>query len=153
MVIEHAKYPPVGKRGVSTMRAHTFYDPKELKPYVEAANNRVEIYAEIETRKGVDNAEAILALDGVTGAIIGPNDLSMDYGVIGSPINDYVMDAIKKVGAIATTLKKVTGIITSEEILINHSKKCGFDLYCLGSELSLLKKAGSNLVSTFKKGV
>jgi phosphopantetheinyl transferase (holo-ACP synthase) len=43
-----------------------------------AANASMRVYAQIETRRGLDNADAILAVEGVDGIFIGPNDLSVD---------------------------------------------------------------------------
>lgn len=48
-VVEYAKYAPLGRRGLSTMRAHTLYDPPKLLDYMKAANEATEIYAQIET--------------------------------------------------------------------------------------------------------
>lgn len=150
-VIEYAKYPPIGKRGLSTTRAHTFYDPPELSEYVDRANNHVEIYAEIETRAGLENVKAIIGLDGVSGAIIGPNDLSADYGIIGLPANTHVLEAIEEVASVAFNLGKISGIITTEKSLNDKALMHGMSMFCLGSELSLIKKGGRSAVSSLKK--
>ena len=54
-VVEYAKYSPIGKRGISTMRAHTLYAPPSLAEYMLEANERVKVYAQIETELGVKN--------------------------------------------------------------------------------------------------
>ena len=66
-VVEYAKYAPVGKRGISTMRAHTLYAPPSLCEYMPLANERIKVYAQIETVSGVVNIEEILSVNGVDG--------------------------------------------------------------------------------------
>lgn len=48
-VVKYAKYSPLGERGISTMRAHTLYNPPPLKEYMRTANARTRVYAQIET--------------------------------------------------------------------------------------------------------
>ena len=62
--VEYAKYAPVGKRGISTMRPHTFYRPGPLEEYMKEANEATKVFAQIETAAGVDNAEKILSAEG-----------------------------------------------------------------------------------------
>ena len=40
-VVDYAKYVPVGKRGVSTTRAHTLYNPPKLLDYMKEANEKI----------------------------------------------------------------------------------------------------------------
>lgn len=71
-VVDYAKYAPVGKRGISTMRAHTLYDPPALARYMPDANERIKVYAQIETKAGVENIAEILAVAGVDGVLSAP---------------------------------------------------------------------------------
>lgn len=138
-VVGYAKYAPMGKRGISTTRMHTLYSPPPLSEYMPAANRDTHVYAQIETRAGVDNAAAILAAEGVEGAFIGPNDLACDLGAIGK--KQPVLGCIDRVADAARAVNKPFGIITSDDQLIAHAKARGLSLLCCGSELSLLKSA------------
>ena len=69
-VVRYAKYPPTGERGISTMRAHTFYNPPPMTEYFSKANARTKIFAQIETREGVKNIISILSERGVEGCMI-----------------------------------------------------------------------------------
>jgi hypothetical protein len=42
-VVEYAKYAPIGKRGISTNRAHTFYNPPPIDEYMKTANEQVKV--------------------------------------------------------------------------------------------------------------
>jgi|GEM_PF-320186 len=136
-VVEYAKYAPVGKRGISTMRAHTLYNPPALAEYMPAANERVRVYAQIETAKGVANIAEILAEKGVDGVFIGPNDLACDLGCIGN--HAPIFDAIERVSAAAKAAGKPWGIITASAPLLAKAKACSVDMVSCGSELNMLQ--------------
>jgi 4-hydroxy-2-oxoheptanedioate aldolase len=72
------RYPPVGTRGYGPGRAAAFGLDKE---YFRRANDEVLFIPIIESALGVENIDAILAIEGLDAAILGPVDLSIDLGV------------------------------------------------------------------------
>ncbi|MBQ8837322.1 MAG: hypothetical protein IJ002_07450 [Clostridia bacterium] len=135
-VVEYAKYTPIGKRGISTMRAHTLYAPPSLDKYMSAANEHVKVYAQIETRAGVENVDEILAERGVDGVFVGPNDLSCDLGCIGD--TKPILECIEKVAAAAAKCGKKWGIITTSKALLDKALELSVDMISYGSELHML---------------
>lgn len=135
-VVEYAKYAPIGKRGVSTMRAHTLYDPPAIDEYMPSANARIKVYAQIETAAGVANVKDILAVNGVDGAFIGPNDLSADLGCIGDTAP--ILACMESVAAAARSVGKPWGIITTSSVLLEKAKALAVDMISYGSELHML---------------
>ncbi|MBQ4150691.1 MAG: hypothetical protein IJC81_02675 [Clostridia bacterium] len=135
-VVEYAKYAPIGKRGISTMRVHTLYNPPSLSEYMPIANERIKVYAQIETAMGVENIEDIIGTYGVDGVFIGPNDLSCDLDSIGD--NTPLLEAIEKVAAAAKNAGKPWGIITTAKALIEKATLCGASMFSYGSELNML---------------
>lgn len=149
-VVEHALYPPMGKRGVSTMRAHTAYAPPALKAGMTSANARTEIYAQIESRSGLEHVEAILAVEGVTGVYVGPNDLAVDLGVLDQDDDQVIHDAIMQVGSAAKHHQKLAGIITQNQAYLKTALAAGFSQFVIGSELHVLKEGARNIKQTVK---
>ena len=141
-VVSYAKYAPLGKRGISTMRAHTLYDPADLKEYMACANNRIEIFAQIETQQGLENAQSIIDCEGVSGVFLGPNDLSCDLNCEAD--SKQILSAIKLLTDTAAACKKQSGIITSNEFLLKKANTTGMSYFCVGSELSLLQQGARN---------
>lgn len=137
-VVNYGKYPDLGKRGISTMRAHTLYNPGSINEYIKAANDMVKIYAQIETVNGVNNIEEILNVPGVNGVMVGPNDLSLDYGCIGDKNAPLILEAIVKVGKACLKANKECGIITSNKNYLECAKANGFSIFCVGSELNAI---------------
>ena len=145
-VVKYAKYAPVGKRGISTMRAHTLYDPPEITGYIKTANETIKIFAQIETAKGVENISDILSVDGVDGFLMGPNDLSCDYGCLGEKASDKILRAIEITSERAARAGKICGIITSDGTYLEKGAACGMTVFSVGSELNLLTSAGKATV-------
>lgn len=135
-VVRYAKYSPVGERGISTTRAHTLYDPPSLIEYKKEANEKMRVYAQIETACGVENVEEILSVKGVDGVFVGPNDLSDDLGCIGD--KEPIYKCIDRVSCAAKSMGKTWGIITADRELIEYAKKCGVSAISMGSELNML---------------
>lgn len=148
-VVEYAKYAPVGKRGISTNRAHTFYDPPAIGEYMASANEKVKVYAQIETREGVENLDAILSVEGVDGLFVGPNDLSCDMGCIGN--NEPVKEVLQKVAAATRKHCKEWGIITTSSELIRASLENQVDCISYGSEINMLKDASKKIRRTIQE--
>ncbi|MDR0426433.1 MAG: hypothetical protein LBH24_04585, partial [Clostridiales bacterium] len=147
-VIAYAKYTPQGKRGISTMRAHSGYDPGKLSEYIKAANEYTQIFAQIETKEGIDNVGSILSVENLVGIFIGPNDLSADLGCIGD--NKPIIDAINKVAAAAVKANKPWGIITSDNELIAAAKQANVNLLCISSEIGILAAGYKNIPAKYQ---
>ena len=150
-VVRYAKYRPIGKRGISTMRAHTLYSPPEIKEYMRSANSRTKVYAQIETVEGVSKIDSILAVNGVSGCFIGPNDLADDYGCIGEKQSPQILSAIKKIGKAANIAKKNAGIITTDVSYIKQAKMSGFCMFCKGSEINAVREYTQNICKSLRE--
>lgn len=136
-VVEYAKYAPLGRRGISTTRAHTAYNPPPLEQYMREANARTLIFAQIETVAGVEHIRDILSVEGVSGALVGPNDLSCDLNCIGR--DEPIVGAMGVVAATALELGKECGVITGKENLLRSAASMGMTWFSIGSELNMLK--------------
>jgi 2-dehydro-3-deoxyglucarate aldolase/4-hydroxy-2-oxoheptanedioate aldolase len=144
-VVEMAKYPPLGQRGISTTRAHNNYSGKDFTAYMECANRETLIFAQIETRRGLQNLDAICAAEGVAGVLIGPNDLSMDMGVFGNLDAPEMREAIAAVARAAAHADKPWGVISSNVGFLRACAGMGMRVASCSSELGMIHKAGSEL--------
>ena len=148
---DYAKYPPLGHRGISTMRAHTLYAPPPVLEYMPAGNARTKIFAQAETRAGVENIDRILAVPGVSGCFIGPNDLSADYECLGDPNAPPILKAIERVGEAAAAAGKISGMITANKNYLSKAKSCRFTAFCVGSELNAIAEYGKKTARLIKE--
>ena len=148
-VVRFAKYAPLGRRGLSTTRAHTLYNPPELAKYMAQANEHTRIFAQIETARGLEQVERILAVEGVCGVMVGPNDLACDLGCLGE--EEPICRAIRRVGDAVRASGKEGGIITGAPALLACARESGLSWFSIGSELNMLKTGAISVVRKVEK--
>jgi 4-hydroxy-2-oxoheptanedioate aldolase len=106
------RYPPRGYRGVGHVlgRASRW---GRIGDYLQRADEEICLLVQIESRTGMDNLEAIAAVDGVDGLFVGPADLSASLGHTGDMAHPKMQAAIDStIGRIIATGKPV-GTITA----------------------------------------
>jgi 4-hydroxy-2-oxoheptanedioate aldolase len=79
--VRYAKYPPQGTRGISPL--WTIFMDVSYDDYLPAANDETCVIVQVESPAGIDNLEAIAAVEGVDVVFAGPLDLSAALGHIG----------------------------------------------------------------------
>lgn len=74
-----ASYAPRGNRGMGAgaVRAAKY---GKISDYLERAEAEICILPQIESKKGLENLEAIATTDGIGGIFLGPIDLAVDMG-------------------------------------------------------------------------
>ncbi len=150
-VVEYAKYAPLGKRGISTTRAHTNYNPPPLLEYTRQANDRTILFAQIETREGIQNIDEIAAVEGVDAVIIGPNDLAADLGTPGNFSTPEMSGAIQKVIDAGRRAGKPSGIIASGIPFLQQCREKGMTLFSCNSEVGMIMMGAKSIINNFKK--
>jgi 4-hydroxy-2-oxoheptanedioate aldolase len=95
LIVDASHYPPKGRRGFgSTTRAAGYgYTPRPQ--VVRTAAEATLVIVQIETRKGVENLNDILAVDGVDLVFLGTSDMSLDYGYA-SPSDPAMLPLLKQ---------------------------------------------------------
>ena len=109
MLVDCTKYAPLGHRGVSLSRPHTDFKKVSGSTYMPQANDETILMCQIESRKGVENVEQIIAVEGIDVAFIGPNDMSQDYGILGQFDHPDIVAAFEKIIAAAQANGKWAG--------------------------------------------
>ena len=97
MLVDCAKYAPMGRRGVSLSRPHTDFQKVDSLEYMREANDQTILMCQIESRRGVESIEEIMAVDGIDVGFIGPNDMTQDYGILGQFTHPDIVAAIERV--------------------------------------------------------
>ena len=139
-IAAHAKYPPLGHRGVALGVAHDRYAPGSPATKMRAANRRGAVFLLVETRQGVENVEEIAAVEGIDGIWIGHFDLSTSLGVPGQFDHPDLIAAVDRVARACAKHKKSFGCLVMNVeagIAAYHS---GFDMICYSGDLWLLRE-------------
>lgn len=89
------KFAPIGRRSVGSVFPQLMGRNLSLADTISQINGSTVVVAMVETRRGLDNIEAIAAVPGLDVVHIGTNDLMMDLGLPGSldhPAVDAALD-------------------------------------------------------------
>ena len=146
---ELCRYAPEGARSVSTFRAHTGYRHADMRTLMDAANRRTLVLVQIESAHAAAIADQLMAIPGVDGAVIGPNDMSQDMGILGQYQHPLMEQAIKKTIEAARKAGKWSGIITTNPGLIEEAKQLGMSFFSIGSELNMMANGAKLVMDRF----
>ena len=147
-VVKATRYPPYGRRSWGTPRGLLYGGPD----YFTRAADEIMIVVMLETSAGVESARQIMALDGIDGCFIGPNDLSISLGYPpeATSLNPEVEKAIQAIKHCALAEGKAAGIQTYTSVAANERLLQGFTFVGLSTDirhLSTAAKAASAEVS------
>jgi len=81
--VQAAKYAPLGARGACPFIRAGGHLVAEWEAHAHQANQDTQLIALIESEKGIEHLEAIVATPGLDAFMIGPFDLSVSLGVAG----------------------------------------------------------------------
>src|SRR5882672_9685034 len=143
------RYPPQGIRGVAvTHRANRY---GRVKDYFQRIGDEVCVLLQIETRQGLQNLEAIAAVEGVDGLFIGPSDLAAALGHLGEPGHPEVRAAIEEALKRIRKAGKAPGILAPVETDARHWLSLGCVVLAVGSDAGLLARHSEELAAKFRK--
>lgn len=149
-LVSFAKYMPMGKRGISTRRAHTGYNPPPLAEYMERANDNTILMVQIETRQGLENLEKIAAVEGIDAIMAGSNDLAADMGIPGETESGNLIEAVEKISLLAEKNGKSGGVITSSLPLIHTCRSRGANVFSYNSEVGMLMEGAKEAMRKYQ---
>ncbi len=108
LAVAAVRYAPAGFRGVGLARAQE-YGPGFADYLAWQATESI-VIVQIEHRDAIEQLDAILAVDGVDGFIIGPYDLSCSLGIPGQFDRPEFQDAMQRILAAGARSTKPAGI-------------------------------------------
>jgi 4-hydroxy-2-oxoheptanedioate aldolase len=146
-IVQATRYPPQGIRGMGGARASRW---GRYSNYPKEANDQICVLVQVETQLGLDNLEAIAAVDGIDGIFIGPADLSASLGHVGNANHPQVRSTIDHAFSRILKAGKAPGFLTPDEDLSRHSLSQGVVFMAVGLDVNLLARHTSSLASRFK---
>ncbi len=99
-LVRWMKYPPIGERALA-MGANVDYQIVDAERYCRESNQATMLTLKIESVKGVENAERLMASEWVDGIVFGPGDLAATMGHHGQWRHPEVLAAMESVIEIA----------------------------------------------------
>lgn len=148
-LVSATRYPPQGIRGVGSALARASRWNR-LPQYLHEAGDEICLLVQVESKKGLDNLEAIARVDGVDGVFIGPADLSAALGYRGNPGHPEVQLVIEESIRKIIALGKAAGILSADEKLARRYLELGCTFVAVGVDTSLLVRSTDALAARFK---
>jgi 4-hydroxy-2-oxoheptanedioate aldolase len=146
--VEATRYPPQGIRGFAgAARASRF---GRVGAYHVRAHEELCVLVQVETRRGLENLDAIAATEGIDGVFIGPGDLSAALGYLGQQKHPDVVAIIEGAIRRIRALGNAPGILTSDEALARRYIEAGSLFTAVGADISLLARGAEGLAARFR---
>ena len=140
-VVQSVRFPPQGRKGFGG-----FSLVREWRG-VEEFNSQIVVLLQIESRRGIDSLEEILAVEGISGIIVGPSDLSIDLGVPLQYDNPRLIEAVERVLAGCQTRELSCGIYCATEQSISLWRDRGMNIIWSGCATDFISRGYGELCS------
>ncbi|MDF9301717.1 HpcH/HpaI aldolase/citrate lyase family protein [Tritonibacter mobilis] len=148
-LVRACHYPPHGTRGVGAAgaRATRFGTTPD---YIATADAQICVLLQVENRKGIENLDDILAVEGIDGIFIGPADLSTDMGHQGNSahpeVRAVIADAISRIKAAG----KAPGILGVTDEATQAYSDMGAQFLAVGLDVLVLAQGARTLAAKWR---
>jgi 4-hydroxy-2-oxoheptanedioate aldolase len=150
---EACRYPPRGIRGFAAgvVRASSYGVHTEA--YLREVEDELLVIGQIETRSGVEAADAIAATEGIDMIFVGPYDLAANLGHFGEPDHKAVLKAIARVEKAAKKHGKWLGAIPTPGRSAAELFADGNDLVISHCDVVMLREAARADVAAMRAAI
>ncbi len=149
--VNRCKYPPIGTRSVGGGYPILNYRPTPVPDAVAALQDNTLVVCMIETQEGLDNVEAICAVEGVDVIHVGSNDLLTAMGKPGSFGSAQHIAALEKVIAACKKYGKAPGVGGDRNLArqVEFIRK-GMRFITTNSEIAFILAEGSRVTGELR---
>lgn len=145
-IVQASRYPtaknPDGTRPVTfNFGWDDFRPPVDAGAELEAINDDVVIFVQIETAQGLEHVEEIAAVDGIDVLWVGDNDLAASLGVPGDFEHPRYQAALDRVVAAATASGKAAGFTTASPAVAEDLTRRGYRVLAFGNDVKVFQSA------------
>lgn len=133
------RYPPAGRRSVSTAQPAARFGQVPLVEYLEQSNRDILAIGQLESADYLNPLDDIMA--GLDLAFIGTMDLSVDLGSPGQTAAPAVQSKLREIEAAAERTRTPLGLFASSIAEAQKAIAAGYRYVAVGSDLALLSAA------------
>lgn len=147
--VNAARFDPTGERGLSQyVRAGGYTGGPE---YTDKQNERQTVVLQVEGQRGVEDIEAIAAVDGFDVVFLGPYDLSQSLGIPGQVRHERVEAQMRTVVETATKAGKAVGTFADDPEMAQEWIDAGVQFVMLSVDAPIFVRACRDLVHAVGK--
>ena len=149
-LVRWIRYPPAGERSQVFGLGNTGFRHVDSNAHVAYANEHTLLIPMIETRRGVEEVEAILAAGGADLVFLGTGDLSSSYGVPGQMTHPIVRSAAERVIAACRARGIPMGVNAEDPKAARYWIDQGIQLISYSSDLGMIRQQAAVLLAPFR---
>jgi 2-dehydro-3-deoxyglucarate aldolase/4-hydroxy-2-oxoheptanedioate aldolase len=151
-IVQSAKYPPDGRRGSAFAISHDDFQGGDIAVKMRTANEEVLLIAQIETVEGLENVEAIAAVEGLDALWIGQFDLAASMGIAGQFDHPGSREAVERVVEACRRNGKAAAILAMSIEQAQENLAQGFRCVAYHGDLWLYAEALRNGIAAIRAG-
>lgn len=141
VIVQSAKYPPIGRRGAAFGVAHDDYLNEDILATMRSANGEQLLIAQIETVLGLENVDRIAGVEGIDVLWIGHFDLTNSMGIPGQFSHPDYLKAVDRVIAACQRHGKAPGFMVSSATQGRELIAKGFRILAYWGDLWIYQQA------------
>ena len=136
-VINAAKYDPLGHRGLSIFTKAGDYFQKQGENHTDKQNDETMAIVHIEGKKGLDNLDEIMEVDGIDVLFLGPYDISQSLGIPGQVRDEKVANAMKEAADKARKAGRAVGSFAKDVEMGKWLKDLGVQYISINTDATI----------------
>jgi 2-keto-3-deoxy-L-rhamnonate aldolase RhmA len=150
-LVSYVKFPPLGIRAAAPGMGNCDYNLQTTgRDLIDTGNRETVVLAHVETRRGIENLDAILGNPHVDVLFLGMYDLSVSYGQPGDFRHPDVAAAVETAIAAAKRHGKTAGMYVPDARAAEAWVARGMRFFETASEVDLIDSGARNLVRQFR---
>lgn len=151
LLVQSAKYPPVGRRGSAFGIAHDDYSGGDAVAKIREANAETWLCALVETVAGIESVDAIAAVDGIDVVWLGHFDLTNSMGIPTQFTHPDYLRAVDRLLAACRKHGKAPGHLVHNVPDGRAKLEQGFRCLSYSSDMWLFKQALADGIGALRK--
>lgn len=148
--VSWAKFPPEGVRGFGLGAPQIGYETASFDEIREHQNRETLLIAQIESVRGLEAINDIVAVDGLDSLLVGPADMSISLGVPGQWDSPKLWDGIDRVIAACVEAGKWPAIHVRNVDFATKAIDRGMKLVSCGADSAVLWGAVSGIAGALR---
>ena len=137
-IVEQGKYKPLGERGFNGSSRGLRYGIGNPLANMEWANRETHLFVQIETVEALRCCEELVAMEGISGGVVGPGDLSVSMGKPLAFDDPEMSEAVGRAVRAIRSQNKIAMLVSGHSGLAKAAVKAGVNiLVCAGERPSL----------------
>lgn len=150
-IAQACQYPPLGRRGAAFGFAQCDYKGGDIIQKMRGFHDRNIVIAQIETERGLEQVEAIAAVEGIDVLWVGHFDLSNFMGIPGQFEHPLFLSAMQKIADVAKQHGKIAGFMASDAAWADKVMAMGYTMIATGTDTGILQQGFSQLIQHVEK--